>query len=250
MPQLNRDILARTLLLLGFLILLFSLIMTKQLTLYIHPRGTKLIEISGYVLFLMFLMQCYKLKKAWIQSIGGSNNYKIYWKYYPFILTLLIAFILPNYSLNASLVKNKGLNSQIANENSRGEYRPLAAELRQTNFIKVSDQNFIGVMTEINRFPKDYIGKEIEMKGFISKETSTSLERFSVVRYVVGCCVGDASPYGLLCESEDAGKYTDGSWYQIQGRIETNEYQGKSFPIIKITWIKQIDGSLTPYVFP
>jgi putative membrane protein len=105
-------------------------------------------------------------------------------------------------------------------------------------------------MTEINRFPKEYVGREIEMKGFISKESSTSPKQFSVVRYVVQCCVGDASPYGLLCTVEDVARYTDGSWYQIQGVIETNEYKGQSSPIINIRWSKKIDPLKTPYVFP
>ncbi|AIF54188.1 TIGR03943 family protein [Pelosinus sp. UFO1] len=250
MPQLNRDIFVRVVLLLGFIILLFSIITTSQLTLYVHPRVTSLIKISGYILFMMFLRQCWNLKKAWNQSVCGSHSHRTYWKYSPFVLTLLIAFILPNSSLNASLVNNKGLNSQISNEVSNREYRPLADELRQTNFIKVSDQNFLGVMSEINRYPKEYAGKEIEMKGFIFKGSATSPNRFSLVRYVIGCCVADASPYGLLCEIKDAANYTDGNWYQIQGIIETNEYQGKEFPIIKITWVKQIDALFSPYVFP
>jgi putative membrane protein len=250
MSQLNKDTFVRILLLLGFIILLFSIITTNQLTLYVHPRVTSLIQISVYILFIMFLRQCWNLVKAWNQSVSKSHIHRTYWNYLPFILTLLIAFLLPNSSLNASLVKNKGLNSQISTEVSKGEYRPLAAELRQTNFIKVSDQNFLGVMSEIQRYPKEYAGKEIEMKGFIFKGSTTSSDRFSLVRYVIGCCVADASPYGLLCEIKDAANYTDGSWYQTQGVIETREYQGQIFPVLKVTWIKHIDPLISPYVFP
>ena len=169
MQQLNKEIFAKALLLLGFLILLFSLIISNQLILYVNPRVTNLIKLSGCVLLLMFLRQCWHLKKAWNQPEEKTSIHKKYWKYFPFVVTLVLAFLLPNSSLNASLVQNKGLNSQISNEASKGEYRPLAAELRETNFIKVTDKNFIEVMSELYRFPQEYVGKQIEMKGFIFK---------------------------------------------------------------------------------
>lgn len=250
MPQLNRDILARALLLLGFFVLLLFLIMTNQLTLYVNPKVTNLIKISAGLLFIMFLLQCWHLKKSWTESKNQSHNGGGYWRYSPFVLVLLIALLLPNTSLSASLVQNKGLNSQITGENSKGAYRPLAAELQQTNFIKVSDQNFIEVMSEIYHYPQEYAGKEIDIKGFVFKDASKSPDQFSLVRYVVGCCVADASAYGPLCEIKDADQYPDGSWYQIQGIIEMREQQGKNFPVIKITWIKQTNAPLTPYVFP
>jgi putative membrane protein len=198
----------------------------------------------------MFLRQCWHLKKAWTQPTDRVHGYKIYWKYSPFVLTLILAFLLPNTSLSASLVQNKGLNSQITSDVSKGEYRPLAAELKETNLIKVTDKNFIAVMSELYCYPKEYVGKEIEMQGFIFKDSSKSPDRFSLVRYVIACCVADASPYGVLCEIKDAASYPEGGWYQIQGTIEVNENQGKSFPVIKITWIKSISPLAVPYVFP
>jgi len=250
MSQENKDVLARVLILLGFVLVLFSLIITEQLTLYVHPRIISLIKISDGLLFMMFLLQCWNLKKIWNKSTGEAKHCNRCWEYMPFIFALLIALLLPNTSLNASLVNNKGLNSQITTEISKKEYRPLAPELRKTNLIKVSDSNFIEVMSELYRFPQEYIGKEIDMKGFIYKDASTSPNQFSLIRFIVGCCVADALPSGALCEINNADKYTNGSWYQIQGVIEASEREGKLFPVVKVTWIKSISANTTPYVFP
>lgn len=252
MSQLNKDVLARALILLGFVLLLFSLIATEQLTLYVHPRIINFIKISDGLLFMMFLLQCWHLKKtwSWSRSTGEDKHCNKYWKYMPFVFTLCIALLLPNTSLNASLVNNKGLNSQITTEISKKEYRPLAPELRKTNLIRVSDTNFIEVMSELYRFPQEYVGKEIDMKGFIYKDTSTSPNQFSLIRFIVGCCVADALPSGALCEINNADEYTSGSWYQIQGVIEASEREGKFFPVVKVSWIKPIPANTTPYVFP
>lgn len=250
MSQANKDVLARALILLGFVLLLFSLIITEQLTLYVHPRIISLIKISDGLLFMMFLLQCWNFKKAWNKSTGEVKHCNKYWKYMPFVFTLFIALLLPNTSLNASLVNNKGLNSQFTSEISKKEYRPLAPELRKTNLIKVSDSNFIEVMSELYRFPQEYIGKEIDMKGFIYKDASTPPEHFSLIRFIVGCCVADALPSGAFCEINNADEYTNGSWYQIQGVIEASEREGKLFPVVKVTWIKSIPANTTPYVFP
>ncbi|MDF2636621.1 MAG: hypothetical protein K0R78_3495 [Pelosinus sp.] len=250
MSQLNKDGLAKALILLGFVLLLFSLIITDQLTLYVHPRIITLIELSDGLLFMMFLLQCWNLKKTWNNSTDEPKQCDRYWRYLPFVFTLLIALILPNTSLNASLVNNKGLNNQIITEISKKDYRPLAPELRKTNLIKVSDNNFIEVMSELYHFPQEYVGKEIDMKGFIFKDASTPQDHFSLIRFVVGCCVADALPSGVLCEINNAAEYTNGSWYQIQGIIETSEHEGKLVPVVKVTWIKPITANTTPYVFP
>ncbi|MBP2632273.1 MAG: hypothetical protein H6Q70_2901 [Firmicutes bacterium] len=245
MSQLNRESLARTLILLGFFLLLFSLIITDQLTLYVHPRIVMLIEMSAGLLFMMFLLQGWKLSKTWNKPTEECKH----WKYMPFVFTLLVALILPNTSLNASLVSNKGVNSQVTTEISKKDYRPLAPEMRQTDLIKVDDNNFVDVMSELYRYPQEYVGKQIEMSGFVFKDESTPQDQFSLIRYVVGCCVADALPSGPSCEINNATEYSDGSWYQIQGTIENSEENGKAVPVIKVTWTRPIHEKSSPYIF-
>ncbi|WP_110955367.1 TIGR03943 family putative permease subunit [Anaerosinus massiliensis] len=250
MSKLNKEAVVRTVILLGFVLLLFWLIMTEQITLYVHPRIINLIKLSNGLFFMMFLLQCWKLKKTWNKSTEQSKCCSRYWRYSPFFFTLAIAILLPNTSLNASLVPNKGLNSQVTNAISKQNDRPIVAEMRNANLIRVSDTNFLDVMSELQRFPQAYVGKEIDMKGFIYIDGSTPQAHFSLIRFVVGCCVADALPAGVLCEMDHADEYHNGDWYQIQGVIENNTRDGKTSPVVKVTWIKAVPNNTTPYVFP
>ncbi len=128
--------------------------------------------------------------------------------------------------------------------------RPLAPQLRQLSSIEVIDRDYAEIMSEIQFFPQDYIGKEIVMTGFVFRPPGVAANQFSLVRYVVMCCTADALPYGVLCELPDAAKYEEGTWLSIRGFLQRTTYEDKTVPAIKITFRKQVPEPKNPYVFP
>lgn len=245
--------LLRSLILAGFLILLILLINTGQLSLYINPRFNILIELSGYVLLPMLIVQVLSILRP--RDIGdytrGHYHGGLY-GYIPFAVVLLIAFMVPGNTLNASLVNTKGLNSQLAavTNNVKEMPRPLADELRKARSIQVTDRTYTEVMSEIEWFPQDYVGKEITITGFVFRPPGASGNQFSLVRYVVLCCTADALPYGVLCELKGAEKLPAETWLTLTGTIQMSKYEDRDVPVIKVSSYKVVEQPKNPYVFP
>jgi putative membrane protein len=248
----------KAIILLGFITLFAYLILTEELTLYIHPRFTYLAKLTIYLLVPLFVLQTIEIfhRPITVSSTCCSQHSHSHggkWEYTPFIVTLLLAFLVPTTSLDANFVANKGLNSKISSSslpNIDLLPRPMAADLARLSTIQVTEKNYTEVMSEINLFPKDYIGKEITMIGFVFKNPDLSPHQFSLVRYVVTCCSADALPYGVLCETNDAAQYQEGKWLKIRGIIQQSTYNGEPVGMVKTTAATEITPPKDPYVFP
>lgn len=247
---LDWDALLRSIILLGFLVLLVLLIATQQLTLYINPKFSVLVEIATYLLIPLLAAQLLTIYRP-AHPLRQQHSHR--WSYLPFVVVLLLAFALPDHTLNANLVGTKGLNSQPSAASAAAAYemsRPLADMLRQSPLIEVTDKDYTEIMNELQFFSQDYVDKEITMTGFIFKPPGVTPKQFSLVRYVVVCCTADALPYGILCELEDKASYEEGTWLTVTGRIQQVPYADKIVPALKLTSVKRVPEPKLPYVFP
>lgn len=244
----------RAAILLGFIALLAWLVNTGQLTLYIHPRFAGLIEIAGWLLLPMAVLQALSIVRAAspFEQRPHAHSHNSQWTYLPFLIVLILAFALPGNTLNVNMVNSKGLNSQLAAPpaTTYEMSRPLAPQLRQMSRIDVTDRDYAEIVNELQFFPQEYAGKKIRMTGFVFRPPETPKSQFSLVRYVVMCCTADALPYGILCELEDAAGYQDGTWLTIEGVVQNATSEDKTIPLIKITSLQQVAEPEAPYVFP
>ena len=243
----------RAIILLGFISLLIWLSITEQLPLYINPKFLLLIQLSCFLLIPMLAIQVFDaLLPANTTDEHHCHTPSGFWVYIPSLAVLVLGFAIPDNTLNANLVANRGLNSPInkAVTSTQEVSRPLAAELSQMELIKVTDLNYTEAVSEVTDFSKDYIGKKVSMTGFVFRSPGLKSNQLSLVRYVILCCTADSLPYGLMCEISDAQKYPVGSWLSIQGVIQMSTYEEKAVPVIKIISATPIDEPKKPYIFP
>lgn len=248
----------RTFVLGGFCILLAWLTQTGDLAKFLNPRYRQLVELAGILLFLLTVIQATRIfNHNFSSSQAGkptcSHNHNHQGFCLPFVFTLLVAFLLPNSNLDATMAVNKGLNSRLLIEDSYGRQsvpRPLARQLADAQLIQVNDINFTEVIFEISNFPQDYVGKEIELTGFVVKAPAFPDTHMALARYVVVCCTADAAPYGLLCTSNSKEQYAEGTWLKIHGTIKLDTHQNKSTPVITIAKADLVEKPDRPYVYP
>lgn len=255
----GKDNCVKILILLSLTSLLFWLIMMNQVIFYVHPRFTILLKIADVIFFLMLFAQCMHLKNnSFKQNIPlqkesaiqnqnfGKAKYKLFYYYVTFIFTLVIALLIPSTSLDATFISNKGLNNNIADQIKNDIFVP-ENNIKNINFIKISDKNYVDVIQNLYCHPVDYIGKSIEITGFAYIDPTT--HRVSIARYVISCCIADASAVGLAIDVGDENNLVAGHWYELQGTINTTSYKNDISPILKVTWSNEIKKPLFTYIF-
>ncbi|MDF9408864.1 MAG: hypothetical protein A4E52_01981 [Pelotomaculum sp. PtaB.Bin013] len=283
--SLNTEAVFKTLILLGFSAFLFWFVKSNNIVYYINPRFVRLTEAAAVLIFLMFLVQAGNSFR-WTSVVhsclchSGHSHNKL--ALLPFVVTLMMAFLLPNNALDASMAFNKGMNLSTRpttsgqpgltvtvpgnvpttqtnnnNSNSQGylpqEQNPMQAkidELHKTSLINVTEDNFSLVTNEVNMYPEQYAGKEITMIGFVLKEQKFTTDQFGLVRYVITCCSADAMPDGFMCEYKNASNFREGDWLNIRGTIQLGKYEGNTIPVIRITAFSKAQEPQNPYIYP
>lgn len=117
------------------------------------------------------------------------------------------------------------------------------------SYIYVDDDNYLDIMVLLDLHLDDFIGKEIEMGGFVFRENDFEENQFVVARFAITCCTADAGVYGTLVEAEEAKYYDDDTWVRVRGTIRETEYHGQRLPMIQMREIRMIDEPDSPYVY-
>jgi len=282
--SLNTEAVFKALILLGFSAFLFWLVKSDNIVYYINPRFVRLTVAAAVLIFLMFLVQAgnsfRRISTSGCCHSGHSNNKLVY---LPFVVTLLMAFLLPNNALDANMAYNKGMNLGTRPVVTSGQSSPTPAvqdnvskmqgndnnmnnqgydsqaqnpvqskieELQKASLIEVTEDNFTLVTNEVNIYPEQYIGKEITMLGFVLKDRKFASNQFGLVRYVIACCSADAMPDGFICEYNNASNLTEGDWLNIRGTIQLGRYEGNTIPIINVTSFSMAQTPQKPYIYP
>lgn len=256
-------IIIKALILLGFGIYLYLLVESGDISLFINPRYVVLTKFAYIALAIMFLVQTGRLFSRSRHACDdyGPSGPLLNRTVLPFVFTLLVAFFVPNTTLDANLAANKGLEpvSGYAGEksgaNSGGNDNTVEKTGQRdtaavSGVIEVTDENFMAVLTSLYVAPADYSGQEIVLRGFVYRQPDYAANRFGLVRFVVNCCTADAILDGMICEAEDALKYADGSWLQVRGTVALDNYDGQEIPVINIISLEPVEEPANPYIYP
>lgn len=116
--------------------------------------------------------------------------------------------------------------------------------------IKVKDEIYMEVLSTIVVFIDHFIGREIEISGFVYRESDMQAHQLVIGRIAVQCCTADAAPYGVLTEFDGASEFPDDAWLTVRGTIGYTEYNGNKILKIDVTESSIMKAPDNPYIYP
>ncbi|MED3916232.1 TIGR03943 family putative permease subunit [Priestia megaterium] len=295
----------RGILLIGFSLLMFKLILTGKIVQFIAPKMMPFILFSSGTFFLLGIIQIWRssVNKDLTCECGHDHAEKgkirTTFIYSLFLLPIMTGFLLSNHTLDSSVAVKRGLtfsvtepdtqqqtgsdknidatnselekdtndllsgNSEEAPKNvptthqnsiaakvaPKGFYDLLEKKLLKQSKISINDTDYIPVMNIVETNTEKFIGKEIEINGFVYREKGFNNNQFVVARFGISCCAADASIYGLLSTLEHASTLKKDTWVHITGVLQKTTYNGESVPYVQVQQIKVIPQPDNPYVY-
>ncbi|MCA9981695.1 MAG: TIGR03943 family protein, partial [Anaerolineales bacterium] len=85
--------------------------------------------------------------------------------------------------------------------------------------------------------------------GFVYRDERFGAEQFLVSRYVVSCCVADATPVGLVVSWPDTAVLTADSWVQVEGSFTLTDFAGKEVPVLEATRVTVVEAPTPVYLY-
>lgn len=216
----------------------------------------------------------------------SSFSTKKLFSYLVIVFPLVTGFLLPAKVLDASIAEKKGglavLSKQnleqkqeeesAANNNQQQdpvinedlvdlsniednvytneEYEQILQQLEQSSTIDMNDNVFSTYYEEMHLDLDKFKGREITLKGFVYKEDGLEQNQLVLARFLITHCVADAGIIGFISELTEASSIKVNTWIDAKGVLDTTNYNGTKFPIIKITNWKVIDEPKEPYLYP
>jgi putative membrane protein len=192
-----------------------------------------------------------------------------------FILPVALGFLLPNIVMGSAIAAQKGVNlsgdaifgssfstterskSKASNRQTNGIQSPeelfpvkvmanfskFGMKLYQQSIIDVTNERYMETLGTLNLYPENFIGKQVQITGFVYRDDKLGSNQFVLGRIGVSCCAADAIPVGVIIEDLSAFKYANDTWLAITGTIDKTLYKNKEVLMIKPT---QIEKSSVP----
>ncbi|WP_461672983.1 TIGR03943 family putative permease subunit [Priestia megaterium] len=295
----------RGILLIGFSLLMFKLILTGKIIQFIAPKMMPFILFSSGTFFLLGIIQIWRssINKDLSCECGHDHTEKgkirTTFFYSLFLLPIMTGFLFSSHTLDSSVAVRRGLsfsvntpdtpqqagsdkkidttNSELEKDTNdflfgnseetpknvptrhqnsiaakvapKGFYELLEKKLLKKPEISINDTDYIPVMNIIENNTDQFVGKKIEVSGFVYREKGFKDNQFVVARFGISCCAADASVYGLLSTLENASTLKKDTWVHIKGIIQKTTYNEENVPYIQVQQIESIDQPDNPYVY-
>ncbi|RXT04131.1 TIGR03943 family protein [Ammoniphilus sp. CFH 90114] len=277
----------RTFILFGFAALIAKLHLTGDLGKYINVKYSTISLIALAILSLLFVVQLTRIKKSSSREhpdhdCGPSCDHsdlhrwsiKGVLAYLLLLSPILSGFILPPKTLDASMAAKKGVLMQTAGsmpspsfpdtqavDPSFSEEEPsilyfddlytesLDRMLQQPTIV-FNDFDYVEYADTISFHPYEFIGKEVEMTGFVYREEGMAFSQLVIARFIITHCIADAGVIGFLAEWEGADTVQEDSWVKVKGTIEVTQYGDYELPFIQVSEWEIVEPPADPYVYP
>ncbi|WCH49082.1 TIGR03943 family putative permease subunit [Lysinibacillus sp. OF-1] len=135
-------------------------------------------------------------------------------------------------------------------EMTKKQYEQLKQQLFQQTMLKMTDEDYTIYYEDMHQHLANYLGKQIQLKGFVLKEDSFTEKQLVVSRFLITHCVADASIVGFLTEFPEVPTIKEDTWIEVIGTIGQTTYEGASLPVIHIDDWVTIEQPESPYLYP
>ena len=210
---------------------------------------------------------------------GAMKSFMIYTL---FVFPIVLGFLLPDNVLDSAAAAKRGVkigntmfstppaigdqkeNTGKPNQESKQGLQPTLESYEdfpvEKDFEKlkdivgskekiiVRDEQYVQTLSIVDEKLDQYVGKEVQLTGFIYKDEGFEENQAVISRYVVSCCVADASVYGLLVQDKDMADLEPDTWVNVSGIIDAVDFNGRKMPVITHPVFEKVEQPENPYV--
>jgi putative membrane protein len=114
--------------------------------------------------------------------------------------------------------------------------------------VVVEDKNYMFFLNEAYNDCDEYLGKEIEITGFLYRDNSLKKNELVLGRVMMVCCSADTQIVGLLCNYQENFKFNNNTWVRVVGVLQEND--SSEGVILNILALEKVEKPKNEYVYP
>jgi uncharacterized repeat protein (TIGR03943 family) len=157
-------------------------------------------------------------------------------------LPLLLGILVPPKPLGAQAVSVREAN--IGGLGLLGDEKMLAPDTTQRNIL-----DWLRAFNATDD-PATLSGQSARVVGFVFRDESHDADQFMVSRFVLSCCVADATVLGLVVSWPGSTGLANDTWVEVEGVFQPGGFDGESRPILVADRVAPTDAPNQPYLYP
>ena len=253
MRKINIETIIKLLVFMGFATFYYLLLASGKVNLYVHPRILPFIKGSIVFMVVISLFLLLSIFKGGIIK-KKKRSYAI------FLIPLIMILGMGNETITPSIIekpnfdikkeislKNKEIDHSGHNHSENSHEGTDELDINKKRIV-VEDRNYMFFLNEAYNDADEYLGKEIEITGFIYRDDGLKKNELVLARIMMVCCSADTQIVGLMCNYGDSFKFDNDTWVRVVGVLEENDsFDGVKLNIVSL---EKVDKPKNEYVYP
>ncbi|MGJ9383837.1 TIGR03943 family putative permease subunit [Salipaludibacillus sp. CF4.18] len=252
----------------GFIIRLHH---TGEINSFINPQYAAFSQVASIIFLVLFFIQVTRIFLTEEQAVdhqycnilGCSHDIedtkplKNRIGYVMICLPLVTGFFLPYSELGAAEAMNRAICYSSSETHTGHSHETLGTksddilkEMIDQPILSLDHSNFSDYTNAIQTSPELFVGKRINMEGFIFSDKAVANGHPMLARFIVTHCVADAHVTGVVLSSSDKSLEKEKGWISVRGIIDVHQLEGQLVPFIHVQQWNSIDEPTEPYVYP
>jgi putative membrane protein len=249
----------KALLLIGLGLFFYSRLVNGTLFFYINKRFVSFTLLAVFGLILVGLSYRYERREPVDQHEhshadpgndehhGHDHDHRLSWGSALLImLPIVLGIFVSPQPLGASALTNREINRGLNTINTPGIARATAEK-------SSTEKNVMDWWQTFRTSPNpntDLAGQAVDVIGFVYHEQHFGQDHFMVARFVVSCCVADASALGLAVQWPTSATLKDDQWVEVKGRLAAGHLDNWQLPVLVAQSVTSVDVPNQPYLYP
>jgi uncharacterized repeat protein (TIGR03943 family) len=237
----------KALTLLGLALFLYTRLASGTLFFYINQR---FMVYTVFAIVGLVLVAISYRPRGRSDNAGGEihSHHQLGWiGLFIVVLPIALGVLVPPQPLGAAAMGNRELNITSQTRSV------LPAAVRAAAQKDAADRtllDWLHAFTASSDPAREYAGQPVDVIGFIYHDDRLAENEVLVNRFVVSCCVADASAVSMVVRSPDAAALPNDAWVRVEGVLQPGEFNGKSLPILIAQRVTPTDTPNQPYLYP
>jgi uncharacterized repeat protein (TIGR03943 family) len=250
-------------------LMFLRLIVSDSLTYYLSPEMHPYLYAATCILGLLSIVQLFAADDDETHGHHGDHHHALPTRglsalvfYCLFLFPIISGFAFPDHTLGSDVaadrqIRRSALSAPSNEENNSGanaqpishdQFDQLKNHVLSSRKIRIDPENYAYIMTIIEQNIDHLKGKQVELTGFVFRDQSVAANEIITARFVITCCIADASVYGMLTRGE-VGHLKKDTWVRVAGRLNTSVSNEHVLPVLDVEQITPVSQPKNPYVY-
>ena len=122
-------------------------------------------------------------------------------------------------------------------------------DANQKDIIDLNETNYTNILKAANEDINSYVDSKVRITGYVYRLIDFDETQFVIARDMKLRKSPHSLVVGFLCESQEASKYSDGTWIEIVGKIKKGRFNSE-LAVLDVISIKETNKPVNIYVNP